>query len=248
MPDGTDPGREDYVLAVLSATPQETAGLRDLMKAVVTTRAAGFTVHTGTLSGKRIAVSAVGEDGDTVARATEAVVAAYHPQLIVAAGFVTGLAEGIRRSDLVIAQRIVDDAGQRVALDLSAATSAGVHVGTVATVPTWPAGPSARKQLGQTHAALAADRIAMPVALTCQQEQTPMMAVGVVTTAVDDAPSREVAHLMRQQSLAGKAGALLGGMVRRPSTARDLWQMKEATWQASDRLARCLAGLLAGNE
>ena len=109
-----------------------------------------------------------------------------------------------------------------------------------------PTSATERKELGAAHGAMAADGIAHAVALACQREQVPMLALGVVTTQFDAQTPRDLSHLFRQKTLAGAAGALLGGVVRRPAAARDLWQMKQLTWQASDRLADFLAELIAG--
>lgn len=235
----------DYALAVLSSYDAETAVFCDRMKDVVSTHAAGFSVRTGTISGRRIAVAAVGDDWTTAARATEAIATAYHPQLVVAVGFVTGLSTDIARGDLVVARQIVGEAEQRVALDVAGESTKTIHFGTLTTVRASPVGPSERKQLGDAYSALAADRIALPVGLACGREGIPMMAVVAVTTAVGDHSSRHVAHLLSQRSLAGKAGALVGSLFRKPSTARELWQLNETNLTAGSRLAEFLTRLIS---
>ena len=236
--------RERYALAVVAPNKEESAGIIDRMKSVVSTRAAGFDVRTGRLAGRRVAVAIVGPDFDHTSRITEALITAYHPQLIAAAGFVTSLADKLVPGDIVIANRIVGTDGQRVLLDIRAQSGGGLHIGTLLTLDEERSIQSAVAASTTTPAALAADRIALQVARTCQRESVPMMAIGAVTASAADHPA-EISHLFRQKSWAGKAGALLGGIARRPSTAKDLWKMKESAWQASDQLATVLIDILS---
>jgi nucleoside phosphorylase len=215
------------------------------MQQALTTRAAGFVVRTGIVAGQRIAVAAVGADGARAARIASALITAYHPRLLASVGFVASLVDEVKIGDLVIANRLVDGEGRRVVLDVRAPSRGGTHVGTLLTVTTPPTTTAQRRQLAATYNALAADRIAMPVAMVCQQDGVPMIACGVASSGPEDRPAVEIEHLFRQTTWAAKAGALVGGIVRRPATARDLWNLKASTWQAADRIADLLLGVLS---
>jgi hypothetical protein len=74
--------------------------------------------------------------------------------------------------------------------------------------------------------------------------ETPFMAVRVVSDAADDELPPDVERLLVQKTNAGRLGAALGSIWRRPSSLKDMFQLQQNAIAASDRLAKFLAGLI----
>jgi adenosylhomocysteine nucleosidase len=98
--------------------------------------------------------------------------------------------------------------------------------------------------LGQQHEALAVDMESMAVADVCRQEQVRCLSIRVISDAVDQALPKDIDYLVTRKTLAGRIGAAAGAAVRRPSSIKDMWQLKEDALVASDRLAKFLAGII----
>jgi len=67
----------------------------------------------------------------------------------------------------------------------------------------------------------------------------------VISDALDDELPPEIENLLHQQSLSGKVGAVAGSIFRRPSSIKDMWNLKEQALVASDRLAKFLGEIIA---
>jgi adenosylhomocysteine nucleosidase len=82
------------------------------------------------------------------------------------------------------------------------------------------------------------------VAEACRNENVPLLAIRVISDAVDDELPPEIEYLLAQKSLAGKLGAATGAFLKRFSAAKDLWRLREDALKASDRLAKFLEGVV----
>ena len=71
------------------------------------------------------------------------------------------------------------------------------------------------------------------------------LSVRVISDALDDELPKEISRLLDQQSTAAQLGAAAAALWKRPSSAKDMWKLKEDALQASDRLAKFLAGVIA---
>ena len=71
------------------------------------------------------------------------------------------------------------------------------------------------------------------------------MSVRIITDTVDEELPKEIERMLDQKSLAAKLGAAAGAIWKHPSTVKDMWQLKEESLRASDRLARFLVGVVA---
>jgi adenosylhomocysteine nucleosidase len=100
--------------------------------------------------------------------------------------------------------------------------------------------PADKRKLSEEYGALAVDMETFAVAEVCQQHSIPFFSVRVISDAVDDELPADIDYLMRQTSWAGRAGAVVATVFRRPESAKELWQLKEKALLASDRLARVL--------
>ena len=232
----------EVALAVVSSRAAELCGLVDRLRGVITTAGAGFQVRLGYLAGKGVAAAAA--EKQNAAQVTSSLILAHRPQLVVALGFATALVDDLSCGDLILGDSFSRGGEDSISIELAAKTDAEVHVGRLISTSTVSKKFAARRELAKKHGVLAADRVAYDVANACQELHVPMMAAHIVTMTVEDERPRDVDHLLRQESWAGRAGALLGGVVRRPSAASDLWQRQQTTWHASDRLADFVQQLL----
>ena len=85
----------------------------------------------------------------------------------------------------------------------------------------------------------------LAVADVCRREKVRFLSVRVISDALDDELPQEIERLLDQKSLASKLGAAAGAVFNRPSSVKDMWNLKEQAIQASDRLARFLASTIA---
>ena len=78
----------------------------------------------------------------------------------------------------------------------------------------------------------------------CRREKVRFLAVRVISDAVDRQLPPEVDNLVRQRSRAGRIGAVGAALLRRPSSIKDMWQLREAALLASERLGSFLVGVV----
>jgi adenosylhomocysteine nucleosidase len=233
------------------ALGEESGGLEDLLEGVTTTKGDGFLVRQGDWSGRRIAVAVSGAGRKAAARAAESLILGHRPTWVFSAGFCGGLSPKLQRRDLLVADRIVLGDGSELPVDLEGVRSAsclsrqGVHVGRILTVDEIVRRPREKQALGEAHNALGVDLESFAVAEVCSRRQARFLAVRVVSDAVGDQLPREVERLSRQKTRAARLGAALGAFLDRPGALKEMYQLKENAWAASDRLAKFLAALIA---
>jgi adenosylhomocysteine nucleosidase len=145
---------------------------------------------------------------------------------------------------MLMADSIADLGGRELSVGLKVPPHGGLHVGRLLTVPEIIKSPAEKRQLGQTHGALACDMESFAVAEACSFLNTRFLSGRVISDAIDQELPREVDVLLKQKTVAAKLGAAAGALFSRPSSAKDMWQLREDALQASDRLAKFLLGVL----
>jgi adenosylhomocysteine nucleosidase len=236
-------------VGVVFALETESGGLEDLLDRAVTYRGHGFVVRVGGLKGRQVAVLRSGAGREAAAAATEALLAGHHPRWVISAGFAGGLVERLKPNDILVADEVVDTAGNRLALEVQCDRDAlrqlpRVHVGRLLTADRVLRRPSEKRSLGEAHAALAVDMETLAVAEVCRQRQTPLLAIRVMIDAVDDALPPDVGHLLKQKTPAARWGAALGAIFNRPGSLKDMLKLKEKALIATDRLAKFLVEVI----
>jgi adenosylhomocysteine nucleosidase len=237
-------------VAFIYALGIESGGLVDLLQGAETSRHPHGAEHAGKLAGREVAVIEGGVGQKAAVRATAEAIKFYQPKWVISAGFGGGLNDGLRRGHIVMADEVANLAGQRLAVGLqldpaSLAAMKGLHVGRLLTVDSILRQPAERRRLAEQHGAIACDMESFAVAETCRQHGIPLLAIRVISDAVDDELPPEIEHLLAQKSLAGKLGAAAGAVLKRFSVAKDLWKLREDALKASDRLAKFLVGVVA---
>ena len=228
--------------AFLFALSQEAGGLVDRLTGAVTRHANGFTIHEGTLAQRHVVIAETGVGRDAATKAVRAIIDAHRPDLVISTGFAGGLDERLRRGDIVIASDVVLESGESLSFDLQQdpsplTVSSDVHLDRLLTVDRLISDPADKRRLRESSRAVAVDMETFAVVQACREANQPVLALRIISDAVDDRLPREVSRLLAQKTLAGKLGALTGALMQRPSSVKDLYQLKEDALVASDRLA-----------
>jgi len=224
----------------------ESGGLEDILDGLTFSSGGGFAVREGLLGGRR-AVLILSEAGrQNAAHATEILIEAHRPRRVISAGLAGGLSPELKRNDILAADRLLSIDGGDVPLAMptglaDAAAMPGVHRGALLTVDRMVRLPDDKRKLFEQYAAAAVDMETFAAAEACQRLATPFSSVRVINDAAADALPRDVERLLDQQSGAARLGAALGAVWRRPSSAKDMYQLRENALIASDRLAKFIA-------
>lgn len=233
-------------VAVIAALDMELGGLLDSLSGVVTTQAATFKTHQGVWRNRGLLLVESGMGRVRAAKAAEAVIQAHRPSWVISTGFAGGLSPDVTRLQIVVGNSVANVDGQRLAIDvkLEADPRRGLHVGRQLTVDRIVRTPAEKRALAEQYGALAVDMETFAVAEVCRAAKTKFVAVRVISDSVDDELPADLERLINRQTLAGKLGAAAGAVIRRPSSAKDLWNLKEQALLATDRLAKFLLGLI----
>jgi adenosylhomocysteine nucleosidase len=243
------PPRPVCHVGLVFALSIETGGLVDRLAGAIMTEGSGFVAREGGLHGRRLVLIESGAGRPAAARATEALILGHRPQWVVSAGFAGALDDRLNQGDIVMADQIVDTADRSLDIDFkldreSLAATRHLHVGRLLTADRVIRDPQEKRALGQRHAALAVDMESMAVAEVCRNEKIRFLAVRVISDSVDRALPQDIDNLVKQKSTAGRLGAAAGALLRRPSSIKDMWQLKEDALVASERLANFLSGVV----
>lgn len=225
----------------------EAGGLIDRLSGVIRTEGANFTAREGGLNGRRMVLIESGAGRERAAQATEALIHGHKPAWIVSAGFAGGLDPRMKRGDMLMANAIVGLDGRNLAIDFSLPADGAqphLHVGRLLTVDRVIRDPAEKQALGQQFGALAVDMETIGVAEVCQAEKVRFLSVRVIIDTMDQVLPRDIDNLVKRESTAGRLGAAAGAILKRPSSIKDMWQLKEDALVASERLAKFLVGVL----
>jgi adenosylhomocysteine nucleosidase len=236
-------------VGLVVALPLESGYFEDRLAGVISIKGHGFTIRTGGLDGRGIAVAISGHGQERAARAAEALIAGHHPRWVISAGFAGGLQQELNRGDIVMGSSIAGLQGERLSIDLrltegEGQVARGVHVGRLLTVDRIIRKAGEKRSLGQQFDAIAVDMESLAVAQVCQREKQRFLALRAITDTVDDELPRDVERLLNRPTMVRKLGAAAGSLLRRPSAAKDLWKLRESAMAAADRLAKCLVGVI----
>lgn len=237
-------------VAIVFAMGIEAGGLVDLLKEHVTTRCASCVEHVGLLRERRVVIVEAGVEPTAAPLATDEVISLHHVKYVISAGFAAALHADMKRGHFLLADEVVDTHGQHLSIDVqvnraSLEQNPLLHVGRLLSIDHVLRVVEEKYRLGHNHAALAYDMESLGIGKVCHQRNARFLSVRIITEALDDGMPKEVKRMLDQKSLAAKLGAAAGALWNRPSSIKDMWQLKEDAFRASDRLARFLAGVVA---
>ena len=236
-------------VAFIFALGIESGGLLDLLQQSTATRLPTHQEHAGGFQGKEAVVVESGVGAAAAAQATADVIKFHQPAWVVSAGFAGGLADDLRKGQILMADMVADTSGKELAVGLKmdpqiVATTPGLHVGRLVTVDKLIRTQAEKRRLAAASRALACDMESFAVAQTCARLNTRFLSIRIISDAVDDELPKEIGKLLAQKTWAGKLGAAAQAVFSRPSSAADLLKLQDDALKYSDRLARFLAGVV----
>ena len=249
-PDQPQPRPEPVTAVILFADATAAGCLTDRLRGRMEIHGRGFRAHEGILARRRVIAARVeSTEEDVLASATNALVDAHRPAWVITADYGIALDAQAAQGDIVMANRVEN--GQAAGLDLNLkidpaelAKTPGVHLGGLLSLPQFVGTPQERATLGEKHKALAAERIAYPVARACRERHIPLLAVTALLFGLDDQLPPEIANFQKQESIAGMLGAAAGAIVERPGSAMDYANLKQRNLTSGDRLAKYLEAMV----
>jgi adenosylhomocysteine nucleosidase len=236
-------------VAFVFALGIEQGGLEDLLSGVVTTKLKDCTLRHGGYKGRSIVLAEAGVGRLAAARATQTLIVGHKPKWIISAGFAGGLDPRLKRNDILLVDSLADVEGHRLTIDIKPSpewltNTPDLHAGRLLTVDQLVRRPEEKRALGEAHQALAVDMESWAVGEVCRQDKVRFMAVRIISDTVDEELPPDIEHLMKQKSRASQWGAAAGAIWRRPSSIKDMYQLKEDAIVSSDKLAKFLTEII----
>lgn len=220
-------------------------GVLDLTKEQQTSYCDLFTERLGVFAGRHVALIEVGE-GPKARETTEAALKLIRPLWVISFGFASGLAVEVRRGQIVMATRVVNERGEsyRAGLSLAPGQSPppGIHWGDLLTVDKLPESTEQKRSLAK-HGAVAWDADSYFIASAASAEST-FISVRIISEGIDDELPKALKVFREQKTLAGKLGAVTGALLDQPASLQKMWKLRDDAIQLSDRLARFLVGVV----
>lgn len=235
--------------ALVFGSDLEAGGFVDTLKNSQATRCASYVEFDGLRRDRRVVVVETGIGVEAARRGADDAIDYLQPQWVVSAGFAGALDDSLKRGHFLMANSVVNEAGEELSIGLRMDESAirstpGLHVGRLLTLDRLVREERQRRELASRHGAVACDMETMAVAQVCRERRVRFMSVRVISDPVDHKLNRETELLLDQNSLAGKLGVVAATLLQRPSAVKDLWNMREEAIALSDRLARFLGGVV----
>ncbi|MEO0588531.1 MAG: hypothetical protein AAF078_12935 [Planctomycetota bacterium] len=182
-----------------------------------------------------VVVSGVGEGAATRAvAALEGDVSA-----IVLAGFCGGLADGLAVADVVVPERVIDEAGEAIVVDVGEGLSTGHTLVTVNAVVTQPAD---KRTLGARTGADAADMESVAFLRACAGRGMAGAVVRAVSDGVDDALPASIGDWVTPEGKS-RVSAALGWAGVRPGRLAELTRLKARADRAGASLREAVIRL-----
>jgi adenosylhomocysteine nucleosidase len=227
----------------------ESGGLIDRLAGVIMTEGAGFVAREGGLHGRRLVIIESGMGNSPAVRATQALIDGHEPRWVISAGFAGGLDDRLALGDILMADQIVGTDGQRLDIDFTLAADTmtqarHLHVGRLLTTDRVISDPDEKRALGKRHGALAVDMETLAVAEVCRSEKIRFLAIRVISDVAAQTFPPDIDYLINRKTTAGRLGAAAGAILRRPSSIKDMWQLREDALVASERLATFVTGII----
>jgi len=247
-PPALAPPPETCHVGVLFALGSEAGFFEDRLTGAVAIRGKNFRATEGAFGARRVVAVRTGIGQSAAADATRQLIQGHRPRWIISAGFCGGAHERLHRNDILLADSVFHPQGATLSLTTPRITGElppGVHRGRLLTVDAIISEPHEKRALGEQFGALALDMETLAIAQVCQELQLPFWSIRVVSDAVDERLPDEVKRFAKPLTKARLAGTVAGVLFNRPSAAKDLWAVHEASLTASRRLADFLEPLIA---
>lgn len=232
-------------IGIVCALKIELAAFLDRCERVHKYTGGRFTFRGGRYDDIRVAIVESGAGFARARKATQALVDAHTPDWILSAGFSGALQPGMQVGDIVVADSIVDTHGHEMSVEMNmpADPAHGLHVGRLVTADALVRTVEEKQVLAEETGGLAVDLESLAVAQVARDTRTRFLSVRVISDDMSaDLPPEVMAILGRTGSI--RAGAVAGALWKRPSSAKDMWRLRENATRAAERLATFLDGVI----
>ncbi|MCA8998459.1 MAG: 5'-methylthioadenosine nucleosidase [Planctomycetaceae bacterium] len=206
----------------------------------------GFKYHGCEFRDQRICVAEGGAGMSRARQVTQGIIDAFQPRWILSVGLSGALVDGISSGDIVVGTGLTDERGEAslgVSLKFPADPARGLHAGKLCTVDHIVREPREKRELAATTGAVAVDMESLAVAKVCRDRQTRFLAIRAISDDVNTELPREVTAILGPKGTI-RAGALVGSILKRPSSVKDLWAMREQAVVAAEHLSKFLGGVI----
>lgn len=232
-------------IGIVCALPLEIGAFLGQCQRVKTYSGGPFKFVGGMYDGIRIAIVEAGTGPVRARRATMALHDAHHPAWIISVGFAGALQADLKIGNIVVANEIVGLQGEQLKIDVGMSSDAarGLFVGCTLTVDKMVRTIAEKQLLATQTGAIAVDMESLAVATVCRETRTKFMAVRTISDDLSADLPPEVLSLVGETG-AVRFGAVIGSLWKRPSSAKDMWRMRENALQAAEHLASFLDGIV----
>lgn len=232
-------------IGIICALPIELGAFLDRCQKVKKYTGGDFAFRGGFYDGIRIAVVESGMGFARARRATQAMIEGHSPRWLLSCGFAGALRENIPVGSILVADSIVDQHGQSLQIDLHmpADPAHGLFIGRLLTADDIVRTIELKRQLAEQHSALAVDQESLAVAQVAREHKTRFLAVRVISDDLSSDLPPEILSIVGETGSV-RFGAALGALWKRPSSAKDMWRLREQASSAAARLATFLDGVV----
>lgn len=242
-------------VGIIAALPIEIAPFLARLKHVRKYAGPRQTIIEGDCEGKLVVVLSAGVGRRAAGKGVDLLLAGHRPRWLISAGFAGALYSDLRRNDVLLASSVVVDGepGAVLAIDLvlndedgAATARAGRRIvsGRLLTVDRIIRTAQEKAELGAAFQARGVDMESFAVAATCAERGVRFLGVRVISDEADtDLPPEVLSILGPTGSF--RLGAAVGAVWKRPSSVKELWQLREHAYEASERLGEVLPELIA---
>ena len=193
----------------------------------------------------RIVVVICGMGFARARRATEALIEGHSPSWVVSAGFCGALQPSMRIGDIVVADSVADTHGHCINIPpgLKSNPQQGLYVGRMLTADDFVRSVQEKEELAKAHEAIAVEMESMATAQICRDRKLRCMVVRAIS---DDMASDLPPEVLSLVGATGNVrfGATVGSLLKKPSSIKQMWQLRENAHRAADRLAAFLDGVV----
>jgi adenosylhomocysteine nucleosidase len=217
------------------------------------TQGSSFTIHGGWLHGIRVAFVEAGIGKNRVQRATQALIEGHSPEWVLSIGLAGALSPELAIEDIFLANEIISTSGETLPVsDLFGSCTFfsnlpdekhNIHRGQLLCAEKVVCTRKEKQQLNAHYGASVVEMESLFVGQVCRDYGTSFGSVRVISDDIETDLPPEIRGLLGSSKVF-RVGAALGAVWNRPSSAQDLWNLREIANRASESLARFICSHL----
>jgi adenosylhomocysteine nucleosidase len=202
-----------------------------------------FTVIEGDVGGVLVGLVLTGMGRVRAQRGLEILLDGHRPSWVVSAGFGGALDPSLKRNDVFLPSEVVNSEGSKFAIDLAlppGAEAQGLRTGRLLTVDEFVRKATDKADLRKKFEADVVDMETSSLAALCGDRRVKFLAVRVISDEAGvDLPPEILAIVGPTGGL--RMGATLGALWKRPSSVKDLLNLRQHAIEAAAKLGDFLA-------